>query len=320
MPNKKIMWYAVAVLVMGYVWVASAEDTSGLPTTAAPETKPAVALVPKVRRIVEPESGVLFLLDASWKRKYTEEGTGFVREGAVPAVLIVRYPPDFKVQPDSAEALRDQDIRQAVKKPEWKKEHRKSVDATWQVPVLPDDLVVISNGIESTRNKTTFLLRNFYLTSPIKGVIAVSCELPVDAVNADDVCVTFVKSAKLLSPEERKRRAEVQSMVDRLDQDSRKDDVACSKVNEENKEYRSFYPNAKLEEIPRFKALNTIMLATYFSKMDKVKPDKMKEFLALLQEVPVQLKRLENECVAHPEESYSDAVNAVFKTEKSVSK
>jgi hypothetical protein len=311
----KIMSYVSVALLFGCVSLANAEDTA-----ASPDAKPAPSPMPKMKRILEPESAVQFTIDEVWKQKYSEDSTTFTRDGGAAGTLIVRFPPNFKSQPQSAESLRDDDLKNAKNKPEWKKEHRRSVDVTWEVPALPDGLVAISNGFESARDKKTFLVRNFYITSPIKGIVAVSCELPIEAVSADDVCMTVMKTTKILSAEDRQRRLAAGEMMTRLSNDSEKEDVLCSKINDENKEFRSFYPTAKIEEAPRFKKLNTLMLALYFKDFSKVPPNKLKEYLALIKEIPVLLKTLEAECQSNPQESYADAVKVVFKSSKSESK
>jgi len=261
-----------------------------------------------------------FALQSSWK-KQAGEGMKYTLEGAAaPVTLTLRFPVHFKKPVATAEALRDQDLRQWQDMPEWKKEHRKSINATWELPQLPDGIAVISNGLEGNRSDGAFLLRNFYLTSPVSGIVAVNCELPLASVSVDDICMVFVKSAKLIPAEERQRRLAAQQMVDRLYAESRKEDVPCSKIDDENKEFRSFYLNSKLEDIPRFKTLNTYMLALYFNKLSQVKPDKLKEYLALMKETPALLKQLEDYCLTNPEENYSTAAKTVFKTPTSSAK
>lgn len=293
---------------------ASSSSLSTTPTVNAP----IVAAPPKNKRMVELETGTEFALQTIWKPKYGGEGMSYsIEEADGTSILNVRFPGHFKKSVASAEALRDLDLKQWQDTPEWKKEHRNAIEANWELPSLPDNITVISNGIQGNRGKGTFLVRNFYLTSPISGVIAISCEMLQSKVNSDDVCMSFVKSAKLLPTEERQRRLAAKQMVDRLYTDSKKDDVPCSKVNDENKEYRSYYPNAKLETIPRFQTLNTFMLAIFFDKFGQVKPDRFKEYLGLMKEFPVKLKALEDECLANPDETYADAATAVFKTFKS---
>jgi hypothetical protein len=323
--RTRAAWIALPTLLIVCARSIPAEDANfpsgaGSAGASSSGTQPASAPTLRFRRIVDPESAVQFRLDETWKQKASSEATAFVRDGGNSGSIVLRFPPDFKTQPQSPESLRDADIKSASSRAEWKKERRKSVSATWEMPSLPDGLVAISNGVEGVRDKKAFLGRNFYITSPVKGIVAVSCELPLEAVGADDACITFIKTATVLSAEERQQRLARLDMMNRLTADSDKDDVPCSKVNEEMKEFRSLYSNAKLEDAPRFQRLSVAMTAVYLQNMSKIPASKLKEYLALMKETPAMLQQLEDECRANPEQTFKAAGDKLFKTRKSESK
>lgn len=317
MLNRRANLCCVVLSVLGPWHNANSDEPVAQSSSSSSALAPTVTAPPRDRRMVELETGTEFALQPIWKTKYSGEGMNYsIEEADGTSTLNVRYPAHFKKPAANAEARRDLDLKQWQDMPEWRKEHRKAIETNWELPSLRDNITVISNGIQGNRGKGTFLIRNFYLTSPISGVIAISCEMPQSKVSNDDACMTFVRSVKLLPPEERQRRLAAKEMTDRLYADSKNDNVPCSKINEENKEYRSYYPNAKLESIPRFQTLNTYMLAIYFDKIGQVKPERFKEYLELMKEFPIKLKALEDECLANPDKTYADAATAVFKTFK----
>jgi len=315
--TRAIKYITIILLASIHGTVLSQESNQ----SSSSASKEAVAISTSgAKRLVELDTGVEFALPVVWKKLAGEEVKYGMDSTEGPITVAVRFPVHFKKPAATAEELRERDLKQWQEMSEWKKEHRKIIEASWELPQLPDNISIISNGVEGNRGKGTFLIRNFYLTSPLSGIIAINCESPLSTATNDDACMSFVYSAKLIPADERQRRLAARKMIDRLYDDSKKEDVPCSTVNDENKEFRTFYPNAKLEDIPRFKTLNTYMLALYFSKMGQVKADKLKEYLALIKETPALLKQLEDYCVINPGETYAAAAKVVFRTSKSESK
>jgi hypothetical protein len=260
---------------------------------------------PLSRRMLEPDSGVEFAIDQRWIQLPNEGSLYDWTKNRDEGRLQIRFPMDIK-PPSSAAKLLDADLHNAKAKPTWKKEFRKTVKVM-AVPTLADGIGVLVSAVALQRGDREFLQRIFYLVTPEGSLVAVDCTLPKELVGGDDRCIAFVRSVKLMAKDERQRRRVEQALRIRLEDAADNQNVKCSTVLAENKEFRDFYPHAELKEIPRFELLASILSTTspknnYDVQIAPINGD----------DISQTLSQVNQTCTLSPEKTYFEAVKAAW--------
>jgi hypothetical protein len=279
---------------------------AGEPLPAATTPTPAPA-PQKIRRLVEPHSGVEFKLDARWKSA-SGAGMTFLLDGnATLGALSVQFPVHFEKPPATVEEFRALDRAAARERATGKvREVELAADSPPAIPSVIPALSIEQDAVRIRREGTTFLERTWYLKTAEAQIISVRCRLSEAArTESGDPCADFVASAALMAPEKRAH------MIAALDMRSRQlaqvDDqkVPCRQVTADIAEWRSYYPESKLTEVPRLQILYVAMIAKVFETKNS---QAGLEGLRLTNEFIGKLVRV---CEDHPEISYEDAVGAI---------